>query len=245
MSAYALKFNPATGELDLSNVSAFGLHRGLITVRLDDDFDMQKVVQRWDDNADLMKFGPRALAHALLDEIIDEYFVAITAFDEEVEKLEDGLFDDARNNTTEGQRHAYEIRKSLLHARRAILPMREVVTTVMRRVTDDGHNELTPYFEDLYDHILRAGEWTDSLRDLLGSIFETNLSLSDQRMNVIMKKLTSWAAIIAVPTAITGYFGQNIPYPGFGHEWGFALSSAAILLIAGALYLTFRKKDWL
>ena len=124
------------------------------------------------------------------------------------------------------QRHSYEVRKSLLHARRAILPMREVVTTVMRRVTEDGHNELTPYFEDLYDHILRAGEWTDSLRDLLGSIFETNLSLADQRMNMVMKKLTSWAAIIAVPTAITGYFGQNIPYPGFGHEWGFALSVA-------------------
>ena len=88
------------------------------------------------------------------------------------------------------QRHSYEVRKSLLHARRAILPMREVVTTVMRRVTDDGHNELTPYYEDLYDHILRAGEWTDSLRDLLGSIFETNLSLADQRMNTIMKKLT-------------------------------------------------------
>ena len=115
----------------------------------------------------------------------------------------------------------------------------------MRRVTEDGHNELTPYYEDLYDHILRAGEWTDSLRDLLGSIFETNLSLADQRMNIVMKKLTSWAAIIAVPTAITGYFGQNIPYPGFGHEWGFVLSTAAIALIAFALYLTFRRKDWL
>jgi magnesium transporter len=123
--------------------------------------------------------------------------------------------------------------------------MREVVTTVMRRMTEDEHNELTPYFEDLYDHILRASEWTDSLRDLLGSIFETNLSLSDQRMNMIMKKLTSWAAIIAVPTAVTGYFGQNIPYPGFGHEWGFAASSLSIVLIAFALYWTFRRKDWL
>jgi magnesium transporter len=71
------------------------------------------------------------------------------------------------------------------------------------------------------------------------------MSLSDTRMNLIMKKLTSWAAIIAVPTAITGYYGQNIPYPGFGHEWGFALSTAAIVLIAVALYVTFKKKDWL
>jgi magnesium transporter len=245
MSAYAIKFNSATAELDLSNVSVFGLLQGIVTVRLDDQFDIDKVVQRWDDNSDLLKFGSRALAHGLLDEIIDEYFVAITGLDDEIEKLEDELFDEIDRRSIDVQRHSYEVRKSLLHARRAILPMREVVTTVMRRVTEDGHNELTPYYEDLYDHILRAGEWTDSLRDLLGSIFETNLSLADQRMNIVMKKLTSWAAIIAVPTAITGYFGQNIPYPGFGHEWGFVLSTGAIALIAFALYLTFRKKDWL
>jgi magnesium transporter len=245
MSAYAISFDTATSQLNLSNISVFGMAHGIVTVRLDDQFDMDKVVQRWDDNADLMKFGPRALTHGLLDEIIDEYFVAITNLDDEIEKLEDTLFDERRNTSTALQRHSYEVRKSLLHARRAILPMREVVTTVMRRVTDDGHNELTPYYEDLYDHVLRAGEWTDSLRDLLGSIFETNLSLADQRMNTIMKKLTSWAAIIAVPTAVTGYFGQNIPYPGFGREWGFTLSSVAIVLIALALYFTFRRKDWL
>jgi magnesium transporter len=245
MSAYAVKFNPATAELDLSNISVFGLTHCMVTVRLDDQFDISKVVQRWDDNVDLLKFGARALVHGLLDEIVDEYFVAITALDDEIEKIEDSLFDDTASGSLATQRHSYEIRKSLLHARRAILPMREVVATIMRRVTDDEQNELTPYFQDLYDHVLRAGEWTDSLRDLLGSIFETNLSLADQRMNMIMKKLTSWAAIIAVPTAITGYFGQNIPYPGFGHEWGFALSSASIVLIALALYVTFRRKDWL
>jgi magnesium transporter len=80
---------------------------------------------------------------------------------------------------------------------------------------------------------------------MITSIFETNMSLSDTRMNLIMKQLTAWAAIIAVPTAITGFYGQNIPYPGFGHHWGFWFSSAAIVLIAGALYLTFKRKDWL
>ena len=99
--------------------------------------------------------------------------------------------------------------------------MREVVNTVMRRATEDEHSaELAPYFEDLYDHVLRAAEWTESLRDMISSIFETNMALADTRMNMIMKKLTSWAAIIAVPTAITGYFGQNVPYPGFAQRVG-------------------------
>jgi len=245
LSAYAVNYNAENGELKVSNISAFGLERGLVTVRLDDQFDISKVVQHWDDNADLMKFGPRALAHGLLDEIVDEYFIALNALDDDVSGLEDVLFDDSASGSRELQRRSYDVRKSVMQARRAILPMREVVNTVMRRVTDEGHNELTPYFEDLYDHVLRSAEWSDSLRDTLNSIFETNLSLSDTRMNTIMKKLTSWAAIIAVPTAITGYFGQNIPYPGFGREWGFGLSLGAIIVIASALYLSFKKRDWL
>jgi magnesium transporter len=93
--------------------------------------------------------------------------------------------------------------------------------------------------------VLRVAEWTESLRDMVSTIFETNLSLQDARLNTVMKKLTAWAAIIAVPTAVTGYFGQNIPYPGFGDQWGFVLSAASIIIIASALYLLFRRKDWL
>ena len=68
--------------------------------------------------------------------------------------------------------------------------------------------------------MLRASEWTESLRDMVTTIFETNLSLQDARLNNVMKKLTGWAAIIAVPTAVTGYFGQNVPYPGFAQGVG-------------------------
>jgi magnesium transporter len=116
----------------------------------------------------------------------------------------------------------------------------------MRRASlDEEAPELMPYYADLYDHVLRAAEWTESLRDMITSIFETNMSLADSRMNTIMKKLTSWAAIIAVPTAVTGWFGQNVPYPGFGKDSGFYVSVAMIVIIALALYVTFRKKDWL
>ena len=77
---------------------------------------------------------------------------------------------------------------------------------------------MTPYFQDVYDHVLRATEWTESLRDLVTTIVETNLTLQGNRLNVITKKVTSWAAIIAVPTAITGFYGQNVPYPGFARR---------------------------
>jgi len=246
VTTYAITHDSKTGELTASRISAFSLPRGFVTVRLDDAFDMDAVVQRWEDNGDLIKFGPRALIHGLLDEIVDGYFDAVESLDNEIELIEDILFDENPRVAHELQRKTFALRKSLVQARRAILPMREVVNTVMRRVSEDDRNaELAPYFEDLYDHVLRAAEWTESLRDIISSIFETNLSLADARMNVVMKKLTSWAAIIAVPTAITGYFGQNVPYPGFAKAWGFELSVASILLIAGGLYMLFKRKDWL
>jgi magnesium transporter len=111
----------------------------------------------------------------------------------------------------------------------------------LRIVTDD----LTPYYQDVYDHVLRVTEWTESLRDLVAPVMETNLSVQANRMNLIMKKVTSWAAIIAVPTAITGFYGQNLPYPGFGHLAGFIASSVLIGTLSVLLYVTFRRKDWL
>ena len=116
----------------------------------------------------------------------------------------------------------------------------------MRRATEDEHTaELVPYFEELYDHTLRAADWTESLRDMVSSVIETNMSLADTRMNLIMKKLTSWAAIIAVPTAITGYFGQNVPFPGFGTTAGFWGSLGFMVVLAVILYVIFRRKEWL
>jgi magnesium transporter len=245
-TAYMLHFDSGTAEVTSRRISAFALPRGFFTVRQSEDFELAPIVRAWDQNTALMKYGPKALAHGLLDVIVDSYFDTITALDAEIEKTEDILFEGTPSTGTEVQRRSYELRKSVVIARRAITPMREVVNTIARHAEEDTQlTALRPYYDDLYDHVLRATEWTDSLRDLLSTMFETNLSLADARLNTIMKKLTAWAAIIAVPTAITGYYGQNVPYPGFGHEWGFIVSCAIILLLAGGLYISFRRRDWL
>ena len=143
------------------------------------------------------------------------------------------------------QRKSFQLRKSLVLLRRITLPMREVVNTLMRRDLGIVPDEMAPYYRDIYDHVIRATEWTESLRDLVTSIVETNLTEQGNRMNLIMKKVTSWAAIIAVPTAITGWYGQNVPYPGFGKQSGLITSAVLILGLASGLYFLFRRKDWL
>ena len=236
---------PPDQRVVTTRVAAFILRHGIVTVRTGTEFDMDQVVQRWDDNSDLLKYGVGALVHGLLDVIVDGHFEAVQAIDDSIESLEDGLFDDTAISR-EVQRRTYRVRKDLVELRRVVLPMREVVNSVLRNRKDIGApSELDSWYDDLYDHVLRASEWTESLRDMVTTIFETNLSLQDARLNTVMKKLTSWAAIIAVPTAVTGYFGQNVPYPGFAQEWGFVLSCVVIIIMAGALYVGFKRRGWL
>jgi len=231
--------------LHLTRVSAFVLPRGIVTVHASDGFDMDEVVGRWEENSDLLKYGVGALVHGLLDMVVDSHFEAVQVLDDRIEALEDVLFEE-ESLSHAVQRQTYGIRKDLVALRRVVLPMREVVNGVLRHRQDrDAPTELNPWYDDLYDHVLRATEWTESLRDMVTTIFETNLSLQDARLNTVMKKLTGWAAIIAIPTAITGFFGQNVPYPGFQQPFGFELSTISIIVIAGLLYVTFKRRGWL
>ncbi|MCU1558590.1 MAG: magnesium transporter [Microbacteriaceae bacterium] len=243
LAAYAVTLNEETGELSRTEVKAFITAHALITVH-GPEFDMNQVVARWDRDSDLAKHGVAFLLWGLLDEIVDGYFETVQQLDTAMESLEDALFDD-RPRDKEVQRRSFEFRKSLVELRRVVLPMREVVNTVLRRDLNAIDSEMEPYFQDVYDHVLRATEWTESLRDLVSTILETNLSIQGNRMNLIMKKVTSWAAIIAVPTAITGFFGQNLAFAGFGTVWGVWLSVGLIVGASIVLYLSFKRNDWI
>ena len=227
-----------------SELAAFATPRALITVRKDPRFDIDGVVARWDGSADLAVHGVGFLLWGLLDFVVDGHFATVQQLDEALEGLEELLFDE-RPKSTEVQRRSFELRKSLVVLRRLVLPMREVVNSLLRRDLGLVDEAMFPYFQDVYDHVLRATEWTESLRDLVSTILETNLSIQGNRLNTITKKVTSWAAIIAVPTAVTGFYGMNVPYPGFAQHSGFVVSVVLLVVLSSGLYLLFRRLDWL
>jgi magnesium transporter len=230
--------------LSTHRISAFVLPQGLITVRLSPYFDIDTVSQRFDELGG-QEHGVGALVHGLLDVVVDGHFVAVQCLDDAIESLEDDLFADGSPKSGL-QRRTFLLRKDLVELRRVVLPMREVVSAIQhRRLDAKTAPELDPLYADLYDHVLRASEWTESLRDMVTTVFETNLSLQDARLNTVMKKLTGWAAIIAVPTAVTGFYGQNVIYPGIQTVGGFVTSTAIIVLLVAALYVSFKRRDWL
>lgn len=229
---------------DLHRISIFVKRNVLVTVRLTPDFQMEEVQRRWA-ASDAMQYGIGALLHGLLDVVADGHFEAVQRLDDEIEDLEGLLFDE-RVSGRELQRRTYDLRRDLVILRRVVFPMREIIAAIQRRrFVNHAPPELDPHFSDLYDHALHATEWIESLRDMITTVFETNLTLADARLNTVMKKLTGWAAIIAVPTLITGFYGENVPFPGAYETSGFVTSVVLIVIVVVILYISFRRRDWL
>ncbi|MGZ6793451.1 MAG: magnesium transporter CorA family protein [Mycobacteriales bacterium] len=244
LSAYTAGLDPATAELDVHEVSAFVTPRALVTIRKSEGLDLAPLLDRWDGARKLAGSGVGYLLHGLLDLLVDGHFTAVQELDEQLDALEEVLFDD-QPRSKELQRRSFEVRKSLVLLRRVVLPMREVVNSLIRRDLGVLDEAMAPYYQDVYDHVLRATEWTESLRDLVSTILETNLTLQGNRLNEVMRSLTAWAAILAVTTAITGFYGQNVPYPGYGHEWGFVVSALLLVGVTVGLYGFFKRRGWL
>lgn len=245
LSAYRVTAE-SDGSLNATSMLAFLTPKALVTVHRAGTLDVDEVLRRWDESPDLVGHGLPFLVYGLLDYIVDGYFDALQTLDDTIEDLSDLIFETASGKESAvALRQTFELRRGLLTARHVITPMREVVNALMRRDWSRLDTELLPYYQDLYDHVLRAADWADNLRDLLGTVRETQLTIQGNRMNLIMKKVTSWAAIIAVPTAVTGFYGQNVPYPGFDALRGFWTSTILILGLSALLYVIFKRRDWL
>jgi magnesium transporter len=238
------------GTLSLDPVSVFVSHQSLVVVASPAQLEADQLQARWKSNADVLTLGSLALLHAVLDSVVDSHLGTVDQLADAVDEMEDTLFDTptAEDDPRTIQMKSYATRKALVQLRRVAQPMRELITSTMRH--DDGDHPrvdpaLLPYYQDLYDHVLRVNDTIEGLRDLITTIYETRLALFDHTLNTVTRQLAAWAAIIAVPTAVTGFYGQNVPYPGYLHAGGFITSTVVWLGGAVILYVLFRRKHWL
>ncbi len=245
LSSYVVALDETTAALSSHEVAAFITPRAFVTVRKAEGMRIEPLLARWDGApSELKAEGVGFLVHGMLDLLVDGYFDAVTSLDDEIEGLEDVLFD-PKPRPEELQRRSFEVRKSLVLLRRVVLPMREVLNTFMRRDLKIVGPALTPYFQDVYDHVLRASEWTEGLRDMVSTVLETNLTLQSNRLDISIGRLTAYAAILAATTAITGFYGQNVPYPGFSRTSGWITSATLLIASVVGLFALFKRKGFL
>ncbi len=232
------------GRARAAPLTAFITTNAVVTVR-DPSFPISQVAERMDLNKELARCGPSYVVWAVLDVVVDNVMDTLDAFNERAEDLSEELFNRASEQATL-QQDVFSLRRDTAEVRRQAVPLREMTSSLARRESAfDISGPLQPYFGDVHDHALHAAEMADSLRDYLSSILETNLALQSNRKDDIMKKVTSWAAIIAVPTLITGFFGQNLAIVGTDTIWGAWLSLVLMIATSAVLWWQFRRRDWL
>ncbi|MDT4992714.1 MAG: magnesium transporter [Actinoplanes sp.] len=241
---YAVSVGHPSGALDAGEISMFITPRALITVRKT-DFDIDALIARWDVNTDLVDTDNQVsmLVYGLLDAVVDGHYDAMEQLDDAIDELQTHLFRDGTH--VDIRRHAYDLGTSIAKLRRFVAPMQEAVNRLMRPDSHLVDATLAPYYQDVHDHALHTTESVDAARDRVDRIANTQLNEQSAQLNDITRRLAAWAAIIAVPTAITGFYGQNVPYPGYGHHSGFLTSCFVMLVLAGGLFLYLRRRHWL
>jgi len=231
-------------ELTQHEMAAFVGRNYLVTVRKEPAFDLKKVIERWDAHSELAKEGGGYLLYILLDEIVDGYFDALDRYEDLIEEVEDRVFGASPSGGPQTQ--IFELKKDLVHFRRAMAPLRDVLDVMQRRTIDVVSQPLEPYYRDVYDHVLRATDFVDSIRDILSSALEAHLAVVSNRLNEVMKSLTSWGAIILVPTLIAGIYGMNFEHmPELEWYLGYPMALAIMTAAAFVLHRMFRRRGWL
>jgi magnesium transporter len=192
----------------------------------------------------LLSKGPGFVLYALMDFIVDQYLPIVEALEEQLSELEEEIFGEKVNRDTTGR--IYRLKRDLLALKRAVSPLVDVCSRLMRFDLNLVPEDTRPYFRDVYDHVVRVNEMIDNLRELLTTALEANLSLISVSQTEHTKRLAAWAAIIAVPTMIAGVYGMNFDYmPELHFRFGYPLIMSIMLGACAALFIGFRRSGWL
>ena len=195
---------------------------------------------QWTDRADQ---GAGLLAYLLIDGIVDDYLPLLDIMSDRMDDLEDSIFGEWRAESIE---EIFSIKKKLLYLRRAITPLRDVFNMLLRREQPIFPRETHVYFQDVFDHLIRVADTIDTLRDMLGSTMDAYLSVSGNRMNKVMKRLTSISTILMSVTLVAGIYGMNfVLMPELRWRYGYVYALLSMVVIGLALYVYLKKIKWI
>lgn len=192
----------------------------------------------------LLKHGPDYVMHAILDFVVDGYTPIVDETEEAVLEMEGRALDAFLSR---GEiRRLFRLRRELLRFDRVLGPMEEVAGKLERLDLPCIDADVRPYFRDIRDHVRRVGSRVGALRETLASVFEVANLLEQQRQGAITRRLASWAAILAVPTAVAGVYGMNFDVmPELHWRYGYPAVLAFIAVVCTGLYLAFKRSKWL
>jgi len=238
------QMNPNSHDIDFGETHFFIGKHFLVSIRHGSSRAYSEVRSRCESTPQLLRKGPAFALYAVMDSIVDGYFPIIDSLEEELENVEERIF--AEKPSRETTRQIYDLKRRFVDVKRAISPLIDVCTRIMRFDLELIPEDTRPYFRDIYDHVIRINEMVDSSREILGTALEANFSLVSISQNDIQKRFAGWAAILAVPTMVAGIYGMNFDFmPELRWQYGYPLILSLIFILCGLMYAGFKRAGWL
>ena len=193
--------------------------------------------------ARIRKMASDYLMYALLDAVVDNYFVVLERFGERIESMEDELVADPTEKTLE---QIHTLKREMIYVRKSVWPLRELISGLQRTESSLISGATMVYLRDVYDHTIQVIDTVESFRDMVSGMLDIYLSSISNRMNAVMKVLTIMATIFIPLTFVAGIYGMNFRYmPELELRWGYPAVWAIMVLVAVVMLFCFRKKKWL
>jgi magnesium transporter len=216
----------------------------VITVRHGDHGALTDLRRSLEEQRDLLCLGPAAVLYGVADHVVDDFVTVAAAVEDDVDELEASVFSSERTPDDIGR--LYQLKRELMSLRKAVSPLEVPLQRLANRQVDVVPAAMRSYFRDVEDHAIRVRDQVGGLDELLTSILQASLARTSQADNEDMRKISAWAGIIAVPTAIAGIYGMNFRYmPELDWRWGYPLVLLIITVSCVLLYRGFRRNGWL
>ncbi|MEW2164474.1 magnesium and cobalt transport protein CorA [Streptomyces sp. NPDC007084] len=229
-------------EVETGEVMVFTGPHFALTVRHGPADPTTEAARRLDADPRLLRFGPAAVLHAVLDTVVDSYTEAAAQVRTDLSALERQVFSPEREDLTE---EIYSLKREVLEFRDAVQPLVPVAED-FSGPRAEWPEAMLPYFRDVTDHMHRTDTEVRSLDELLNSVLDAHLARVGTWQNDDMRRISAWAGILAVPTLVAGWYGMNFSHmPELNWPYGYPLAIAAMAAASVLLHRTFRRNGWL
>ena len=237
------RYLDAEETVEFGEIQVFIGEHFLVHVRHGEATALASVRRAVEARDDLLRCGPGAVLHAIVDHVVDDYTPVVVGLDKDIREVELEVFTEGVVNPVE---RIYKLKREVLELRQAVLPLEDALEALHSRKYGMIHEDIREYFRDVHDHALKVEEQVNTFSDLLTSILSANLTRVSVRQNEDMRKISAWVAIAAVPTMVAGIYGMNFEHmPELGWVGGYPMILSVMAVACATLYRFFRRSGWL
>lgn len=242
---YSLSIDKGEDKFKATEIDMFMGENFLVTVHYEDCPALKEANKRWMSNADQINRDIGVLLYSLLDTLVDNYFPVLDNLIDQVEELEDLIFEEKKGHQRNYIQTTLGIKRNLITMRRIVAPERDLLNVLTRRDSPIFSEKTNIYFQDVYDHLVRVTDTLDSYRDLLSGALDANLAVISNDLNKVMRTLTAASIILMTDALIAGIYGMNFDIlPELHWEYGYLYCLVLMVVISLALWTFFKRKNW-